>query len=279
MDHYHRIAASLDYLAEHYREQPSLGDLAGHANMSEHHFQRVFTRWAGISPKKFLQAITLEHARASLDASNSVLDVSLETGMSGPSRLHDLFISVEALSPGEYKQRGKGLDINYGFHDSHFGRVLLAESARGLVAMHFVEPGTEELILSQVQMRLPQANYFDNSALTQTTADTLFGQKHHRQINLLLSGSPFQIQVWRALLAIPEGECTTYSRLARAIRRDNAHRAVANAVGANPVAWLIPCHRVIRESGLLGGYRWGTGRKLALLGSERTLNPETRNTG
>jgi len=268
MDHYQRIADSLTYVAERYRDQPTLAELATHANMSEHHFQRVFTRWAGVSPKKFLQAVTLEHAKGCLDSASSVLDVSLASGLSGPSRLHDLFITIDALSPGEYKRRGRGLNIDFGFHESHFGTVLLAQSERGLMGMHFVEPGAQADAIDDLQLRLPAATYTENSDRIRDTAHQLFGQQQHREVSLLLSGSPFQLQVWRALLSIPEGEYTTYSRLAKAIRRDNAHRAVANAVGANPVAWLIPCHRVIRESGLLGGYRWGTGRKLALLGSE-----------
>jgi len=272
MDHFNRIAASLDFVAERFRDQPSLAELASRANLSEHHFQRVFTHWAGISPKKFLQVITHEHARSCLDASASILDSSLSAGLSGPSRLHDLFIAVEALSPGEYKRRGKGLTLDYGFHESHFGSVLLAVSDRGLSALHFVQPGQKAQTLETMKRRLSLATYRENSAVTAATARALFVEKQQRQVRLLLAGSPFQIQVWRALLSIAEGDCTTYSRLSRAIGRAGAHRAVANAVGVNPVAWLIPCHRVIREGGLLGGYRWGQGRKLALLGSERVAS-------
>lgn len=270
MDHFNRIADSLSYVAENFREQPSLAMLADRANMSEHHFQRVFSQWAGISPKKFLQMVTHEHALACLDASASILDTSVDAGLSGPSRLHDLFLSVDAMSPGEYKRRGKGLVLEYGFHDTHFGTVLLAHTERGLSGLQFVETGDQQVALESLVRRLPAAEYLHSQDATAGIAETLFNTETQREVRLLLAGSPFQLQVWRALLTIPEGECTTYSRLANAIKRQSAHRAVANAVGANPIGWLIPCHRVIRESGLLGGYRWGTGRKLALLGSERT---------
>lgn len=271
MDHFNRIADSLTYLAENFREQPSLAELADRAHMSEHHYQRVFSEWAGISPKKFLQVVTHEHARACLDASSSVLDASIESGLSGPSRLHDLFLTVEALSPGEYKRRGKGLILEYGFHDTHFGEVLLAQTERGLCGLQFVEATCHDTAFEALQQRLPAAEYRHNPTTTAGLAAQLFNTEEQREVRLLLAGSPFQLQVWRALLSIPEGECTTYSRLANAVKRETAHRAVANAVGANPIGWIIPCHRVIRESGLLGGYRWGLGRKLALLASERSI--------
>lgn len=269
MDHFNRIADTLNYVAEHFREQPSLAVLAERASLSEHHFQRVFTEWAGISPKKFLQVVTHEHARACLDASASVLDTSIESGLSGPSRLHDLFLTVESLSPGEYKRRGKGLVLEYGFHETYFGEVLLVHTERGLMGLHFVDPGNRQNVVDAMMRRLPAAAYQHNPASTAALSAELFSSRSRRDVRLLLAGSPFQLQVWRALLTIPDGDCTTYGRLAKAIKRESAHRAVANAVGANPIGWIIPCHRVIRESGLLGGYRWGLGRKLALLASER----------
>lgn len=286
MSHYNRIAESLSWLADNYRHQPSLADLAARAHLSETHFQKVFTEWAGVSPKKFLQCVTLESARASLDNAGSVLDASLNAGLSGASRLHDLFVSVEALSPGEYKSGGAGLDIAYGFHPTPFGDALLMLSPRGVTSMSFVCDEAPQQLLANLKQRLPKADYHQDATRTGEIINTIFrsldltvknsgaDSRKARPVPVLLAGTDFQLQVWRALLEIPEGSCTTYSRIASNVGRENAQRAVGTAIGRNPVAFVIPCHRVIRQNALPGGYRWGLGRKLAILGIERLVTEQ-----
>ncbi len=271
MDNYSRIADSLTFLAENFRQQPSLAQLSARANLSESHFQRIFTEWAGVSPKKFLQVLTLGHAQQCLDESQSVFDASLDAGLSGPSRLHDLFVNINAMSPGEYKLGGEGLKVQYGTHESPFGPVVIMLTPRGISALSFVADESPARLLEKLKQRLPNATYIADQPGVAVVVNQVFkqGAASGAPLSLLLSGTPFQLQVWRALLEIPSGAVVTYSRLAKHIGRDNAQRAVGNAVALNPVACLIPCHRVIRENGLLGGYRWGQGRKLALLGTER----------
>jgi AraC family transcriptional regulator of adaptative response/methylated-DNA-[protein]-cysteine methyltransferase len=269
---YARVAKALDYVARSYASQPQLSDIAEYAGLSEYHFQRLFTRWVGISPKKFLQYVTLAHAKECLTQSTSVLDTALEVGLSGPGRLHDLFITYEAMSPGEYKQRGRGLTIHYGFHPSPFGECLIMLTERGICGFAFVVDGKREEALSELASRWAHARLTNDPRGTYATVERTFAPAGtHRQtpLPLLLSGTPFQIKVWEALLRIPLGGLSTYEGLSVALGYGGrANQAIGQAVGANPIAYLIPCHRVIRKSGLLGGYHWGIERKLAMIGWE-----------
>lgn len=280
MTHYDQIADSLGYIADNFRDQPSLAELAARAGMSESHFQRVFTRWAGVSPKRFLQVLTLEYARDCLNQSASVLDASHDAGLSGPSRLHDLFIKIDAMTPGEYRKQGRDLQINYGFGQTPFGEALLMWTERGITSLEFIDDGHHCEIVARNRQRLPAAEYLRNEVDAKTRLQQLWSSPSATRDNagvpseplnlqLLLSGTSFQIHVWQALLRVPEGACVSYGELARHIGRPGAARAVGTAVGANPLACLIPCHRVIRENGFPGGYRWGMGRKFGLLGRER----------
>ena len=263
-DSYQRFADSLAWLSEHYTEQPSLEQIAEPSGLSMHHFQRQFTQWVGVSPKRFVESLSVDHARELLAQGASVLDASLDAGLSSPSRLHDLFIRHEALSPGEYKSGGAGLEVVYGLHDTPFGQALLAQCERGLLALAFVEPSEEADSIERMKKRLPRASYTRDQALTAGVIEQIFSPAERGELRLLLAGSPFQIQVWRALLQLPLGMRCSYSNLACAVDSPRASRAVGTAVGANPLALLIPCHRVIRADTGLGGYRWGLQRKLAV---------------
>lgn len=269
---YARVAKALDYVARNYASQPELTEIAEHAGLSEYHFQRLFTRWVGISPKKFLQYVTLTRAKDRLVRSASVLDTALEVGLSGPGRLHDLFITCEAMSPGEYKQRGRGITIRHGFHPSPFGECLIMLTERGICGFAFVVDGKREEALGELASRWAKARLISDPRGTHSTAERTFalgGTNRESPLPLLLSGTPFQIKVWEALLRIPRGGLTTYEGLSLALGYGGrANQAIGQAVGANPIAYLIPCHRVIRKSGLLGGYHWGVERKLAMIGWE-----------
>lgn len=266
---YERIARAIEYLRRNAAAQPDLAAVARHVHLSEFHFQRLFTRWAGVSPKRFLQYLTVEHAKARLLASRSVLDLAGEVGLSGPGRLHDLFVSLEAMSPGEYKGGGAGLEIRYGVHASPFGRAALAVSPRGICGLQFLEDDGNAADL--LRRDWPHAGLRRDDAGTAAIAGRVFAPLASRAappLALLVKGSNFQIKVWRALLALPFGSVTTYRDIARRVAAPAAARAVGGAIGANPVAWLIPCHRVIRDTGQLSGYRWGEARKAAMLGWE-----------
>lgn len=266
---YQRIARAIEYLQRRGAEQPELAEVASHVNLSEHHFQRLFTRWAGVSPKRFLQYLTLEHAKSRLAGSRNVLDLAGEVGLSGPGRLHDLFVTLEAVSPGEYKAGGAGLEIRYGTHDSPFGSVVIAASPRGICSLHFLDDGDDAAAL--IRAEWPRAELRRDAGTTAALAERVFhplASQPGEPLALLVKGSNFQIKVWRALLALPFGAVATYRHVAASIGAPAAARAVGNAVGANPVGWLIPCHRVIRESGELNRYRWGTTRKAAMIGWE-----------
>jgi AraC family transcriptional regulator of adaptative response/methylated-DNA-[protein]-cysteine methyltransferase len=260
---YARIAEAIAYLHAHRRDQPDLTTLARHLNLSEAHLQRLFTRWAGISPKRFLQTLTLEYARARLDATRDVLSLSLAAGLSGPGRLHDLFVTLDAVSPGEAKSGGLGLTIRYGVHPTPFGEALIAASARGICRLHFLADGDDPESLLRGDW--PFAILHADAAATAPLIATIFGAvRPTAPLALWVKGSNFQFQVWRALLAIPPGGLASYRRLAEGIGQPRAARAVGNAVAANPLAYLIPCHRAIRETGAPGGYRWGVSRKAAI---------------
>lgn len=266
---YERIGRAIAYLRRHAGDQPDLAAVARHVNLSEHHFQRLFTRWAGVSPKRFVQYLTLEHAKARLTRSGSVLDLAGTVGLSGPGRLHDLFVTLEAMSPGEYRAGGAGLSIRYGVHGSPFGPALIALTARGICGLHFV--GEADDGTARLRKDWPGAELRQDDAGTSAIAGSLFeplASSAGRPLALIVKGSNFQVKVWRALLEVPFGTITSYRQIAARLGAAGSSRAVGGAVGANPIAWLIPCHRVIRETGLLGGYHWGLDRKAAMLGWE-----------
>lgn len=266
---YERIARAIGYLQRHADEHPDLAAAARHVNLSEHHFQRLFTRWAGVSPKRFVQCLTLEHAKSRLATTRGVLELAGAVGLSGPGRLHDLFVTLEAMSPGEYKARGAGIDIRYGVHESPFGAALLAITARGICGLHFIDGSSDGL--DRLREDWPDAKLARDPAVTAPVSERLFrplSSRPGRPLALLVRGSNFQLKVWRALLELPFGSLATYGDIAGRMGAPGSARAVGTAISANPIAWLIPCHRVIRESGALGGYRWGAGRKAAMLGWE-----------
>jgi AraC family transcriptional regulator of adaptative response/methylated-DNA-[protein]-cysteine methyltransferase len=261
---------AIQYIQSQAGEQPSLQDVANAVHMSEFHLQRLFSRWAGVSPKRFLQLLTLEHAKTQLRAHVDVLSTSYSVGLSGSSRLHDLFVNLEALTPGEYKAKGRGIGIDYGFHSSPFGECLVAKTVRGICFLGFVEGNDQELALEDMKSRLPEASYAENSGATRPTVEKVFrsGNSGRESLNLLVRGTNFQVQVWRALLQLSMGQVTSYSAIARWIGKPGASRAVGSAVGSNPISWLIPCHRVLRNDGGIGGYHWGETRKTAVLAWE-----------
>lgn len=266
---YERVARAIEYLRRFRARQPDLAATAGHVHLSEHHFQRLFTRWAGVSPKRFLQFLTVEHAKGRLAAARSLLDLAGEAGLSGPGRLHDLFVTLEAMSPGECQSGGAALSIRYGMVDSPFGRALIAATARGICGLHFMDDDNDAA--TRLRRDWPRAELQHDPAGSAALARRIFpglAAPTGRPLALRVNGSNFQIQVWRALLNLRPGDVTSYGHIAASIGRPRSARAVGNAIGANPVAWLIPCHRVIRESGDLSHYRWGPTRKAALLGWE-----------
>lgn len=262
---YERIARAIAFIAERVGEQPTLEAVAAHVHLSPFHFQRLFCRWAGTSPKRFLQVLTVERAKGLLEASRSLLEVSEELGLSSSSRLYDHFVHLEAMTPGEYRGGGLGLVIDYGFHATPFGWALLGLTPRGVCCLDFFE-GPASLAAAGLRARWPQAVCRSAPEVTQAVVDRLFGSPAAGAVPLALhvGGTNFQVSVWKALLRIPPGNVASYRQVAEAIGRPGAARAVGAAVGANPVAVLIPCHRVIRETGELGGYRWGIARKSAL---------------
>lgn len=267
---YQRIAAAIHYLTENYQSQPGLADVAAHVGLSDSHFQRLFTRWAGISPKRFVQFLTLEHAKQLLDASQNLLDTTYEVGLSSPGRLHDLFVTYEAATPGDYKQRGAGLTITYGLAATPFGPCLLATTTRGICALRFVDEDKVETAVSTLQSEWPRATWTRADARIAALAERIFKRPAQpgNDLRLYVSGTPFQLKVWQALLTIPSGQVASYGMVARLVGDAKASRAVGTAVGRNPIGYLIPCHRVIRQSGGFGQYRWGSTRKKAILAWE-----------
>ena len=266
---YARVERAIRYLERNWEDQPDLGRVAASVHLSEYHFQRLFQRWAGISPKRFLQFLTKEHAKQRLRASATVLDAALSSGLSGTGRLHDLLVQCEAVTPGEYRRLGAGLEIRYGFHATPFGKCLLASTSRGICSVAFLDGNIERDGVKQLRKEWPQANLREDVAATGPLVERIFTDaKSNSPLPLLLKGTNFQIKVWEALLRVPAGSVTTYARLAQAAGEPRAARAVGSAVARNPIAYLIPCHRVLRSAGDIGGYRWGTARKLALLARE-----------
>jgi AraC family transcriptional regulator of adaptative response/methylated-DNA-[protein]-cysteine methyltransferase len=271
VEDYQRIEKAIQFLAQNYHHQPSLDEVARSVNLSEYHFQRLFRRWAGISPKRLVQFLTLEHAKQLLEESRSVLDAAYDAGLSSPSRLHDLFVNVEAMTPGEFKAKGAGLEINFGFHPSPFGECLLAVTERGICGLGFVKDGGRAQALEDFKRRWPAAAFREDFQKTRTYIGRIFGSKKRNgahPMKLLLMGTNFQIKVWEALLRIPPGSVVCYEDLARRLGKPSAARAVGSAVGRNPISFLIPCHRAIRKMGITGDYHWGAARKKAILAWE-----------
>jgi AraC family transcriptional regulator of adaptative response/methylated-DNA-[protein]-cysteine methyltransferase len=266
---YERIAEAIDYIRENFKTQPDLEAVAGKVHLSPFHFQRLFTDWAGVSPKKFLQYISVEYAKAVLkDQQSTVFDAAYETGLSGTGRLHDLFISIEGMTPGEFRNGGADLAINYSFAESPFGNILVASTAKGICYMAFAEDTDEALAILHAEF--PNAGFRQITDLIQQNALYIFTKDWSRlqQIKLHLKGTAFQLKVWETLLKIPMGRLSTYKGIATRIGQPTASRAVGSAVGDNPVAFLIPCHRVILSEGSFGQYHWGTTRKTAMIGWE-----------
>ena len=273
---YEVVRQNLEYLRQHWREQPSLEGLAERSGLSAAHLQRLFMRWAGLSPKAFVQALTIDHARKLLRDSASVLETSYEVGLSGPGRLHDLFVTHEAMSPGAYKARGKGLTIRHGFHDCPFGRVLLMTTDQGICGLAFADRGEEAAALRDMRSRWPEAVYVEDAVTTSQHVMRIFNPtawKAEQPLRIVFIGTEFETRVWQTLLKLPLGRATTYSDIAGHIGKPKASRAVGAAVGRNPISFVVPCHRVLGKSGGLCGYHWGLTRKQAILGWEAGLNP------
>lgn len=272
---FERIVAAIDYIRQNFKSQPGLDEIAEKVNLSPFHFQRLFTEWAGTSPKKFLQYISLAYAKKMLEEKRATLfDTAFETGLSGTSRLHDLFIKIEGMTPGEYKNGGENLKINYSFAESPFGNIIVASTTKGICYLAFVDD--EANSLNALKHKFPNAKYKQITDLFQQNALFIFSQnwKNPNEIKLHLKGTDFQLKVWEALLKIPTGQLTSYGKIAKNIEKPSASRAVGTAIGANPVAFLIPCHRVIQSSGIIGDYHWGSVRKTAIIGWEAATTNE-----
>ncbi len=268
MTDYERITKAILFIQEQFRSQPELDDVAKHVHVSPYHFQRMFKRWAGVSPKKFLQYISLQHAKKMLKDNMTLLDASHETGLSGTGRLHDLFATIEGMTPGEYKNGGQQLLINFSYAETPFGDVMVASTPKGVCHMAFIE--NEDEGTQNLRQQFPNASFTRKVDMLQQSALRVFADdwSNMERIRLHLMGTPFQLKVWETLLHIPFGKLSTYSAIGKAIELPKASRAVGSAVGNNPVAYLIPCHRVIQSSGVLGRYHWGEVRKTAIIGWE-----------
>jgi len=271
---YDVVRRAVEFISRTWREQPSLESIAEEVGMAPLALQRLFTRWAGLTPKGFVQALTLDYARTLLSDSASILDASYEVGFSGPARLHDLFVTHEAMTPGAYKARGEGITIHFGFHASPFGKALVMVTDRGLAGLAFADAGGEKGALDDMRARWPRADYVEDRDATGPYALRIFDPatwRPDRPLRIVMIGSDFEIRVWETLLKLPIGRATTYSDIAGHIGRPTAARAVGTAVGRNPVSFVIPCHRVLGKSGSLCGYHWGLTRKRAILGWEAGL--------
>ena len=264
--HYDLVAAAIRHIEKHADERPTLEKTAKAVGLSPSHFQRVFSQWAGVSPKTYLQYLALDHARRLLKERFTVLDATFETGLSSPGRLHDLFIKWEAMTPGEYARKGEGLTILRDWFDSPFGEMLVMATDRGICGIAFAAETGRDRALADMRGRWPAAIHKQDGAAIRPWVDAVLGGAG--EVGLLLSGAPFQVNVWEALLRIPSGRVTTYSEIARHIGRPRAVRAVGTAVGRNPISWLIPCHRALRRDGALGGYHWGLPVKRAMMAWE-----------
>jgi AraC family transcriptional regulator, regulatory protein of adaptative response / methylated-DNA-[protein]-cysteine methyltransferase len=268
---YDAVRRAVGHISENWRKQPAIDDIAQAVGLSATELHHLFRRWCGLTPKAFLQAITLDRARTLLRDSASVLDAAYEVGLSGPGRLHDLFVTHEAMSPGEWKAGGEGLTLHYGFHPCPFGIALVIAAPRGLAGLSFADPGEEQAALADMQRRWPKARYVEDAARTAPLALRIFDPalwRPDQPLRVVLIGTDWEVRVWDALMKIPMGQAATYSDIARRVCTVKAARAVGAAVGKNPVAFVVPCHRVIGKSGKLTGYHWGLTRKCAMLGWE-----------
>jgi AraC family transcriptional regulator of adaptative response/methylated-DNA-[protein]-cysteine methyltransferase len=277
---YNRIAEAIDFIKNHFKEQPNLDEVASNVHLSPFHFQRLFNEWAGTTPKKFLQFISLEHAKKILKEQQATLfETAQETGLSGTGRLHDLFVNIEGMTPAEYKNGGKNLSINFSFAESPFGKLIVASTHKGICCMAFYNEEVEAY--NDLRHKFPNASFQQKGDILQQNALFIFQNDWNKlpEIKLHLKGTDFQLKVWETLLKIPMGKLSTYGTIADQIGNANASRAVGTAIGSNPVAFLIPCHRVIQSTGYLGGYRWGSTRKTAMIGWESVKtdsNPPTK---
>jgi len=270
---YHKIAKAIAYLDENFKQQPSLDQVAEQLHMSTFHFQRLFKEWVGISPKKYLQFLTVSYAKSQLETEKaSLLNVAADAGLSGTGRLHDLFVNIEGMTPGEYKKGGQDLTINYSFAETPFGDVLVASTSKGICYLAFIE--NAEQGIEGLKKQFPNATYQEKSDLNQDNTLLIFNNDWRQlsEIKLHLKGTDFQLKVWQALLSIPQGGLVTYGEVARRINQPTASRAVGTAIGSNPIAYLVPCHRIIQSSGNTGGYRWNPIRKKAMIGWEAAKN-------
>ncbi|MDE2135549.1 MAG: methylated-DNA--[protein]-cysteine S-methyltransferase [Alphaproteobacteria bacterium] len=271
-----RMSRAIRFLSEHYLDQPSLEEAAEAAGLSPFHFQRVFTRYVGVSPKSFVGHLTLGHAKRELARGASVLDAAFEAGLSGPSRLHDLCLKIEAMTPGDYAKGGQDVVVDYGFHVSPFGTMLVMASGKGVCGLGFADEDEEEDLLTDMKARWPKADYRAAAERTAKIAARIFGpQRVEGDLRLHLMGTPWQLKVWEALLSIPRGRFATYRAIAEKVASPNASRAVGAAVGRNPISWLIPCHRVLGSNGALTGYHWGMARKRAMLAVEASREDQS----
>jgi len=268
---YDSVRRAIAFISEHWRTQPTIEAIADSAGVTPDELHHLFRRWAGLTPKAFMQALTLDHAKALLRDSASVLDAALDSGLSGPGRLHDLFVTHEAMSPGEWKHGGSGMMLRYGFHPSPFGTAILMATSRGLAGLAFADPGEEQAALADMKGRWPNATYVEDYLSTAPLAQRIFVPKLWRSdqpLRVVLIGTDFEVRVWETLLKIPMGKAVSYSDIANKISAPKASRAVGAAVGKNPVSFVVPCHRALGKDGKLTGYHWGITRKQAMLGWE-----------
>lgn len=276
MNDYERVRQVIQYVESRYRDQPGLSELAEVAGLSRYHFHRLFSRWAGVTPKAFVKFVTLSHARRLLRESRSVLDTSLECGLSGPGRLHDLFVTVESVTPGQFKAFGEGIQVRYGFHDSPFGTCLIGLTEKGICHLAFCDPRDGSSALEELAGAWKQAVLRHDPHGASRMCERIFGGREGSgNLRLFMTGTPFQLKVWEALLRIPSGHVLSYADVAKWIGRPKAARAVGSAVSGNPIAYIIPCHRVIRGSGVIHEYRWGSERKRAILAWESARSSGT----
>lgn len=267
---YQRIQQAIEYLVENFKSQPSLQEVANQVHLSPHHFQRLFTEWAGVSPKKFLQFLTIDYLKERIQHSQNIAQMAGMAGLSSPSRVYDLFVNIEGVTPATFKNKGAGLEIFYGYHDTPFGDCFLAATDKGICGITFLQGENKIEEFDLFAKKWDFAQLTEAATFTQPFIDQIFNKKtaHSKRLNVLVQGTPFQIKVWEALLNIPLGNLTTYQHIAESIDKPKAVRAVGTAIGKNPIGYLIPCHRVIRKEGKLGHYRWGSARKKAIIGWE-----------
>lgn len=270
--HYQLISEALHWLCQNQQNQPTLEELADHVGLSPHYLQRLFQDWAGVSPKQFLKYLTKAQAMDRLRQGQTVLESALSSGLSGPGRLHDLIITTQAMTPGEAKRNGMGVEMQYGYGTTPFGEALLAWTDRGVCFLGFCHEKGREHIWNQLSTQWPDANLSENKQQADAKLTDIFVENEHKKLKVWLRGSPFQLQIWEALLNIPLGTHCTYGQLASFTGKAGASRATGSAIGRNPVSWLIPCHRVINSLGTMGGYRWGINTKQAMIGYEASIS-------